>query len=224
MRRLTIISTVVFTLTGCAALKPPLPAQSQTPLPTRALRAVEGRPSSVVLELTGDFQDTQAIELWRSSEGEDPVVLEVIPVDETTRASMGSQVAIIDRAPVVGNLTYVAVLKTKEATAQVQTEIRWAPATPAPTLTGTVEGASVLLAWSGTPVQGCLVFRRDVLTEQRASLLAKVIPCQEGFVDTRVTPSGVYVYRVATIDHSAGYPRYSEPSAEIYVTVPEALP
>ena len=192
--------------------------------PDLELRAAEGRPSSLVLELAGPLQDAQSVELWRSVDGQEPVSLEVVQFDDATRASVGNQVAIIDRSPVTGDLTYLALLRTKQSTAQAQATIRWAEAAASPNLTGTVEGASVTLRWTGLPQDGCLVFRRDILTEERASLLAKIIPRHEEFVDTNVVPSGVYVYRVSTIDNSAGYPRYSDPSDELYVTVPEAMP
>lgn len=81
---------------------------------------------------------------------------------------------------------------------------------------------AVRLTWDHPTHHGCAVFRRDLLTDEAPEVLTRMkASCTGVFLDVSVRPSGVYSYRVATSDLSQGFPRYSEPSVETYITIPE---
>ncbi len=216
---------VVFT-SSCAAITPAVPGLAAVAPTTTILSIHEGRPTSLVLQLVAQGSGADTIELWRSSNGEDLILLQSTPLDAQTEQMMATTgVLLVDPQPPLGASVYMTVFRAKgEMTQSTQPlEVQWTETPEAPNLVlEPLSTHAVRLRWNQPVQNGCVVFRRDLITGERPSVLARMkTSCDGVFLDTSVHPSGVYSYRVATSDLSHGFPRFSEPSAETYITIPE---
>lgn len=202
-------------LGGCASLTPisgPLPPPSR---PEVVVDIAEIRPGAVVLEVRGVA--ATHIELWRDAGG-GAQLLEATDLDPAQSEALAAGATLIDQAPVPGSLVYTVVLQQHAGpTQQARTSVVWAPAPPPPDVTvAFLPDVGVHLKWDGP--SGCLVLRRDVIANGRWEVAQRSATCHGEFVDTTATAGAVYAYRVATSAWPDGYPRYSQPSPEVYVT------
>lgn len=213
----------VSAISGCASLTPAveLPQSSSPPAHSEALTVMEGRPSSLRMNLKTEFP-AQTLELWRSVDQLEPEKLQEISVTPELAANLSQGIGIIDASPRVGTATYTIVMKNEDEAQRLQLTVEWQKILPTPALRGSAIGArAVHLTWASSG-DGCVVFRRDVVLNTRLGRVASLTNCDGTFIDTQVEPTGVYAYRVATRTTDAGYIRYSEPSPEVYVILPEA--
>lgn len=220
------ICFLVVATSSCAAITPAVSGSNTVVPTTTTLTVHEGRPGSLVLQLLAKKSGADTIELWRSSSGEDLILLQSTLLDDETEQLMATTgVLLVDPEPPLGALVYMTVFRAKgEMTQSTQpVEVHWTETPEAPNLVlESLSSHAVRLRWNHPPLNGCVVFRRDLISGERPSVLARMkASCNGVFLDTSVHPSGVYSYRVATSDLRHGFPRYSEPSAETYITIPE---
>ncbi len=215
---------VLFT-TSCAAIQPAITGATPAQNPSATLTVYEGRPASIVLELQAIESSAETMELWRSVDGGPAELIQNTLFDQATRAKMAdSGVLLVDADAPFGTLLYQVVFRVADDMSEsTVVKVQWVPGPSAPTLRLESLGTSaVRLRWDQPSQNGCVVFRRDLLTGDRPKVLTRMKGSCDGlFLDTDVHASGVYSYRVATSDLSRGFPRYSEPSDETYVTIPE---
>lgn len=219
------ICLLVLLTTSCAAIKPAVTGDAPAQNDTATLRVYEGRPTSIVMELQAEDSSAQTMELWRSVDGGPAELIQNTQLDPATRAQMAaSGVLLVDAEAPFGTLLYQVVFRVAdEMSESTVLKVQWEPGPIAPMLRLESLGTgAVRLRWDQPSQNGCVVFRRDLLTGERPKVLTRMKESCDGlFLDTGVHASGVYSYRVATSDLSHGFPRYSEPSDETYVTIPE---
>jgi len=213
-------------VSGCAAITPAITGADAAESEASTLSVYEGRPSSVVLQLAATDPTADTIELWRATDAQEPILVQTTALDEATRLSITQAgVLLVDHEPPFGALVYMVVFRAKGEMTQTTSpvKVQWEASPEAPILALESLGTqSVRLRWNQAVQDGCVVFRRDLISGEKPRVLARMnASCDGAFLDTSVHPSGVYSYRVATSDLRFGFPRYSEPSVETYITIPE---
>jgi hypothetical protein len=215
---------VLFT-TSCAAITPAVTGAPPAQNGTATLEVYEGRPASIVLQLQASDSSAETMELWRSVNGGPAELIQNTQLDQPTRTQIAaSGVLLVDAEAPFGTLLYQVVFRVADQMSESTVlKVQWEPGPSSPTLRLESLGTgAVRLRWDQPSQNGCVVFRRDLLTGERPKVLTRMkASCDGLFLDTRVHAAGVYSYRVATSDLSHGFPRYSEPSDETYVTIPE---
>lgn len=224
---------VLLSFAACGSLRSPTPALVAPPVDvigTTTLTVVEGRPSGVVLRMSTTDADATSLELYRVLEEADPQLLQRIVLDDALRTGLATGVELVD-ATVVPHHRFSYQLFAIGADDEVLerseiVSVAWAPPPPRPAELVAVASFSdaVELSWQRVDRGfGAIVFRRDVLGDGGFERVATVSGPATQWVDRRVSPAGVWSYRIAlALEHPNGFVQFGAPSEEVYASTPEA--
>ena len=237
--RATTLAVVATLMYGCASFSPLL---TQSPGPTQVepspeqgntdpeLTITEARPSGVLLlfhsEESARDPSWTRVELLRSRDGEQAIVLQEIVLDEAMRERMlEGGISLLDTGLTPGSrYTYLLRFLGEKEDAEAASKpiaISWQepPAPPGEPKAMALDTTLVELSWQPLQGWGVAVFRRDVL--ERPPRIERVgnLPLEHAstYLDRTVKPGKVYAYRIAYVRMESGVPIYGAPSGEFYV-------
>lgn len=220
-------------LTGAPYLpSPPEAQQAPQETGTPVVRALEGQPRGLLLEVSAPADPearrrAQALTLVRQEQlpQQAPGALAqryVFTPQQHSALWDGQPLRFLDGELVPGaSYRYLLVaveedqLKARSQVVQVQ----WAQAPPPPTqLSAQATGEHILLSWpAGSPRQGAVIFRRR-LGEASWRRLGEPLPAgQRRFVDVPPEAGQVYGYLVSSVIWSQGVPLLGPPAPEVFV-------
>ena len=226
MMRNLLLATAVL-LCACAAFEAPVRVEATRPVDevTTTLRIVEGRPRSIVLEISAVAEPESHLEIYRRVGEADYELYESVKLDERLAGALTDGMQYIDRAPTKGSLTYVAAIVTPERVLEsTPYTLQWNAITAPPDhVSGrALSSTTAELDWRGS-ASSALIFRRDVLKPgDTPKRLATVGPTAgQRFIDHELTPGGVYAYRISAAVEREGWVQFGPPGEELYVTLPD---
>lgn len=217
---------LILAFAGCASFYPVAKTSEPTKPPAIQLEAVEGRSTTLVLEIAANksvLQQLGLLEIYRVTDTGDPELIQEVILDEALKSEMLEGIEFADR-DLVAETTYTYVVRglgdgVEFLSNEWKATWRVAPPAPSDVQTSTDLGV-VTLSWERDDV-AVVVFRRNVLlSDSTISRVAELGSGHRTWTDTSVEPGDVFTYQVAFAVEINEWKLFGPPTEPIYVTLP----
>lgn len=225
--RVVVAPIAIAFAVGCASLHPPIDAPADISPDELRVELLRGDPDGLHIALhAADAAAGDEVEIWRRREGEPWHHRQTIAIDDALVAPLQT-----------GDVQWRDPLSSESASLQYRlrhvgddrqrlsepVELLWFGWPEPPQSNAEADDdARVVVSWDIEIDADVRIQRRDVLADGEFRPVAIVDAAAGGrFEDPDVEAGGVYAYRLQTVDRRGAVPRFSGPSPEVYVSVPE---